>query len=113
MRRYWDLIRLLLLELEGEEEVDLSSYTEEQQQYHRYLILDANLAEGVDVTAGPTPSALLSWLNWEGHDFLEASRSEPVWKNVMGKLARVGGPFTLEIVRALLSAAARDHFGLP
>lgn len=46
MKRDFELIRLLLLELEGEESVDLSSYTPEQVNYHKALIKEAGFAEG-------------------------------------------------------------------
>ena len=41
MKRDFDLVRLLLIELEGEEEVDLSSYTPEQVNYHKALVKEA------------------------------------------------------------------------
>jgi hypothetical protein len=114
MKRDLDLIRLLLLELEGEEEVDLSEYTEEQQGYHKYLIVDADLAEGADMSSPSDlhPSALLHWLNWAGHDFLDAARSEPIWKSVKQKLAKVGGSAAFEVVKALLIAVAKEQVGL-
>lgn len=46
MKRDMDLVRLLILEVEGEEEVNLSGYTDEQKLYHKYLLIDAGLAEG-------------------------------------------------------------------
>jgi len=39
MRRNVDLIRLLLLELEGEESVDLTDFTTDQINYHKALIV--------------------------------------------------------------------------
>lgn len=43
MRRDMDLVRLLLLQVEGEEAPDLSAYTNEQQIYHKALLIDAGL----------------------------------------------------------------------
>ena len=39
-----NLIRLLMLNLEDESEVDLSDYSEEQIGYHNYLLVDSGLA---------------------------------------------------------------------
>jgi len=36
-----DLIRLILLDVEGEEKPDLSGYTGEQVTYHRTLLIEA------------------------------------------------------------------------
>lgn len=39
MRKDVDLIRLLLLDLEGEESVNLTDFTTDQINYHRHLLL--------------------------------------------------------------------------
>lgn len=48
MKRDMDLIRLILLKLEGKENVnsDLAEYTKNQVNYHKALLLEAGLAEG-------------------------------------------------------------------
>jgi len=47
MRKDVDLIRLLLLELEGEESVDPSEFTTDQINYHKALVVQAGFAEGI------------------------------------------------------------------
>jgi hypothetical protein len=47
MRRDLDLIRLILLDLEGESSVDLSSYSANQVNFHKALIKEGGLAEGI------------------------------------------------------------------
>ncbi|NBK26280.1 MAG: DUF2513 domain-containing protein, partial [Spirochaetia bacterium] len=59
MRRDMDLIRLILLDVEGEEKPDLSGYTQEQITYHKYLLIDADLAEGNPVKRRTPDHALL------------------------------------------------------
>jgi hypothetical protein len=114
MKRDWDLIRLLLLDLEGEQEVDLSAYTEDEREYHRYLIADAGLAEGTPTTTlgKAHPTAYLFWLNWQGHDFLEAARNDSIWEKAKAKLAGMGGSAGFEVVKALLIATAKEQLGL-
>jgi len=46
MKRDMDLIRLLLFQVEGEKELDLSDYSDEQKLYHQRLLLEAGLVHG-------------------------------------------------------------------
>lgn len=76
MKRDFELVRLLLIELEGEETVDLSSYTAEQVNYHKALVKEAGLAEGhvhyPSTHRTDIPDrAMLKRLTWEGHEFLD------------------------------------------
>jgi len=114
MPRDMNLIRWLLLELEGAENVNLESYSKEQIEYHRHLLIEAGLASGVEVIGAGMkyPEAILELLTWEGHDFLDAARNESVWKKAMGKLSSSGGAFTFDIVKALLIAILKDQLGI-
>ncbi len=114
MKRDMDLIRLILLNLEAEQEMDLSGYSQEQIEYHNYLITKAGLAEGADTTsmAQEHPSALLFCLTWEGHDFIDAARDESIWKRAKGKMNKTGGTLAFEVVKALLVAFSKEAVGL-
>ena len=47
MKRDMNLVRLLLLQHEGEEPTpDLSGFTDEQQLYHEALLIEAHLLDG-------------------------------------------------------------------
>ena len=53
MKRDMELIRLSLLEVEGEKPVpDLSAYTEDQKVYHMALCIEAGLVDGDIVKDG-------------------------------------------------------------
>ena len=110
MRRDMELIRFILFDVEGETEVDLSAYSNEQIIYHKVLLVESGLIHGT-VPADET-NVYPRRLSWEGHDFLDAARNETVWKKTMVKVKELGGGVTLEIVKALLIAIAKDHFGL-
>jgi hypothetical protein len=115
MKRDMNLIRLLLLEIEGEEESDLTNYSEEQVDYHKFLLLNGGLALGEDAMfSGQThPVALLYSLTWEGHDFLDAARNETTWKKTLQKIKKSSGTVAFEVIKALLIAASKDKLGLP
>lgn len=76
MKRDEHLMTLLLLELQGEEKVDLSKFSEEQIEHHKYLLFKAGLAEGADVTGAGDKygTAILTGLTNEGHDFLSSGK---------------------------------------
>jgi hypothetical protein len=67
-------MRLLLLELQGEEKVDLSKFSKEQIDHHKYLLFKAGLAEGADVTGlgDKYEVAILTGITNKGHDFLSS-----------------------------------------
>jgi hypothetical protein len=87
MRRNFDLIRLLLQEIEGVEDVsDLSKYTKDQQLYHSCLLIEAGLVHGtivVDQNGDPV-STRISRLTWSGHEFLDMTRDPSIWNKVKG-----------------------------
>jgi len=83
MRRDFDLIRLLLQQIEGVENVDeLSKYTEAQQVYHSCLLIEAGLVHGsiVPDQNGDPASTRVSRLTWDGHEFLDMTRDANLWK---------------------------------
>ena len=114
MKRDMELIRLLLIKLEGEIDVNLSEYTSEEINYHNYLLLDAGLSKGkITSTLGSRqPKAILTSLTWEGHEFLDAAKYEPVWKNSLKKVAKSGGAFTFDILKAILTAELKERIGV-
>lgn len=87
MRRDFDLIRLLLQEIEGVEDVsDLSKYTKNQQLYHSCLLIEAGLVHGTIVPDqnGDPASTRVSRLTWAGHEFLDMTRDPTLWSKVKG-----------------------------
>jgi len=109
-----NLIRLLLLSIEGAEDVDLSEYADEQIGYHSQLLLEAGLVSGSDLTGlgEEYPRVHLESLTWEGHDFLDAARNESVWKKAMSKVSGLGGSFTFDVLKAVLIGIIKSELGI-
>lgn len=87
MRRDFDLIRLLLLKIEGVENVDeLSRYTEKQKAYHSSLLIEAGLVHGVVIEdqQGEPIGTRISRLTWPGHEFLDLTRDATIWNQAKG-----------------------------
>lgn len=113
-----ELVRLLLLRVEGEEEVDLSEYSEQQQGYHLHKMRDAglvtcNVIQDVMGEYHVSPAILNhAELTWEGHDFLDVARSQTIWKKAMTKVKATTGTVTFDVLKALLTALAKEGLGI-
>ena len=61
--------------------LDIDGYTEEQIGFHVYLMIQAGLLSGGDVThvGSSSPIAMAQSMTWAGYEFVEASRNEDTW----------------------------------
>jgi len=116
MKRNMNLIRLQLLETEGEEpKPDLSAYTEEQLVYHSALLIEAELVHGEVITDGsgqPAGTVILR-LTWAGHEFLDAARNDTIWHNAAERIKKSGVDVTLSLLKEVLNQLLKQSLGLP
>lgn len=120
MKRDLDLIRKMLLAIEEAPsgwapELSFEAYTPTQVGYHAYLLIDAGLAKGGDVSTmgSEAPEGVITSLTWAGHEFAEAARDETRWKNAMGIVKDKGGSITLDVMKELLTSLMKSTLGLP
>ena len=125
MQRNMNLIRQLLLGIEGEastqHEFNMEHVDDLEKWYNIDLLVQANLIRGVEVRwaadgTGPYPYAKgLVALTWEGHDFLDAVRNDSVWQQASEK-AKAGGldiqNLTFEVIKSLCVSTAKHVLGL-
>ncbi|NLG39121.1 MAG: DUF2513 domain-containing protein [Fibrobacter sp.] len=112
MKRDMDLVRLILFEVEKNEKWDewkdikIEGYSQEEIYYHIMLLNEAGLIEAKILCDGG------KWvpyrLTWNGHEFLDASRNETVWKKVKGIMANKGGSFAFEVVKSLVISVSLE-----
>ena len=120
MKRDMDLVRKILLAVEAEESgyakanPTIEGYSQEQVDYHIYLMWQAGLVDAADSSAmdSSSPGAILNSITWKGHDFLDAAKSSSVWEKAKEKAKAVGGAMTFDLLKELLVATARDQLGL-
>ena len=117
MKRDMELVRKILINLESDEEAGSlvgNEYTEQQVGYHCWLIIDAGLAEGSDVSCndGLGSQGLLYGLNWAGHEFLDASRDPKRWSRAMEMVKEAGGAVTFAGIKALLTVLMEQAIGV-
>ena len=110
MKRDMDLCRKILLSVEAREGtldpvwVELEGYTDGQIGYHAKLLADGGLLDGVDCTGqgDSTDCYQPRCLTWKGHDFLEAARDDTRWRKAKAKIAEMGWPLTLDVMKGVL-----------
>lgn len=120
MKRDLDLIRKTLLAIEDHPQgyapdLKFDGYTDEQIGYHAYLIIDAGLAAGQDVSSSGrnSPEGMIANLNWAGHEFPEAARDDTRWNKAKGIVKDKGGSVTMDVLKQLLTSLMKAAIGLP
>jgi hypothetical protein len=115
VKRNWDTIRELLTKVEEctlpTEMVRLSTFPTERAatiSYHMSLLIEAGLVKGEMVqTIGPEVKDFLAFrLTWDGHEFLDAIRSDTVWTRTKKIFLDKGVEMTFDLVKAIAKEAA-------
>jgi hypothetical protein len=116
MKRDMNLIRLLLLETEGEDpKPDLSAYTDAQCNYHSVLLIEAGLVDGKIIPNGTSipPTTGILRLSWAGHEFLDAARNDTIWHKAGERIKKSGVDVTLSLLQEILKQLAKQSLNLP
>jgi hypothetical protein len=114
MKRNLDLVRLILLSVEGQDvSAELKAFSEEAQIYHAALLVDAGYVDGTIINGhmGQPVTVRMQKLTWAGHDFIDAIRSDSVWKPVKEKTDAIGA-WTFGIVKELAVAVLKQQLNL-
>lgn len=106
MKRDMELVRLILLDVEGETEVDMSAYSQEQITYHKKLLYDSGFIDGIDVSSHSGWEIIEDQLTWRGHDFLDDARNDKVWREATHQIGKSIGSASLEVFKAVLASVA-------
>ena len=115
MKRDMDVMRLLLLQLEGDEKAAerLKAYDEPLVVYNAALLVDSGLAEGSVARGGENEplGVAMSHMTWAGHDFLDAARNETLWEKAKQIVMKPDTSFTFETLEEYLKAEIRKQLG--
>ena len=119
MKRDMDLIRDILLYIEkssdpdGVSGIEISGYNSHEITYHVNLLIQAGLITAdVQTFSGGHIRISFAQLTWPGHEFLNATRDNTVWKKVKGEISEKGGSFTFDIVKALATEILSGRLNL-
>jgi hypothetical protein len=119
MKRDMDLIRTLMLTIEGIEHGEgikhpaLKATVEDVDSLtldgHLKLLRDAEF-----VYFGPTTAGLFYYLGitWDGHEFLDAARDQGVWQQAKDAMQSVGGQASTAIWIRVLGEIVLSNLGM-
>jgi hypothetical protein len=119
MKRDLDLIRNILLKLEGietpREWLDpdkFEGYGDEIVSYHFEILSEAGLIKAENNTTIGVPIKFNSRamrLTWAGHDFLDAMRDDTRWKKVKDFVKKYGGMISIELTKKVAVEALKTQ----
>jgi hypothetical protein len=97
MKRDMDLIRRILLEAEADDKPNqVLQYTDPHEAYNVALLEEAGLVVAT-ITRGymnKPGTAFLTRLTWSGHDFLDATKDDTIWRKAKDKVLKPGISWT-------------------
>lgn len=108
MKRDLDLLREILLEVEERgqpnELIDpqVEGRNELEISYHVMLASDAGLIKALDRTAIGVFRWSASYLTWAGHEFLDASRDQAIWKEAKRAAESAGETVAFDVLKKTL-----------
>lgn len=109
MKRDMELIRKILFFLEerpvhkAETEISIEGYERDIIEYHMLLLAQAGLVdfESSKTKNGRIIRAYVLGLNWAGHEFLDAIRTEKVWRKLLKYAKDKGGSLPFDLLKIL------------
>jgi len=92
---------------------EFEGFTEREIGYQVHLLHEAGLLEVMEARTTKNPFLLFPrFLTMAGHDFLEATRNETVWRKTLAFVKSKGGGLTLNIVKEIAFGYLRTELGL-
>jgi hypothetical protein len=120
MKRDMELMRKMLFEIESCDDVFLPS--DDPTDYrliasHLLLLQEGGLIAGIEEIERPGGELIVQVkaqprLTWAGHEFVDAARSETLWKEATGKIGSELGTVSFAALNQLLTQLANQHLGV-
>lgn len=114
MHRDMDLVRSILLELEGHSHVStwmdltIEGYSQDEISYHVKILSQAGLIEATPMANPPLdPIWIPISLTWEGHEFLDAAKDDTRWKRAISIVKEKGAGMALDVLKSVLIELAK------
>jgi hypothetical protein len=120
MKRDMNLVRTIVLALEDSpagfppQNFGVEGYSKEVVRYHIYIMMEAGLVRGADVTTrgSKSPEAIATGLTWSGHEFADVARDLKRWQKAMELTKEKAGSITLDVLVRLLTSLVSSALGL-
>ena len=114
-----ELVRKILLAIEASPEPELPSqpvikgWSDKQVNYHLQLLQEAGYIDAITSRGDNMIDFDLIRLLWPGYDFLDAARDETVWNKAKETVGSKIASVSLDVLKDVLAAVARQMLGLP
>ena len=107
MKRDWELVRQILLQLEALGDTrsilrhdGITGYDADNVGYHMRLLKEAGLIEAECITGlGGRSACMASGLTWHGHELLDHMREQGMWNNVRRVIREKGLEVSIEAIK--------------
>ncbi len=117
MKRDWDVIRSVLVDLQGmslaeksQLEYSIDERDEDPVTLHVFLLYDAGFLKGIPADDMDGRGLLCPDLTWEGHELLASMESKPVWEKVKARATEEGVIMTFDVVKRLTGQVVAQIF---
>jgi len=113
MKRNMELVREILIEMEkwpadSAGEIQIAGRAPEEITYHLGLMADRGLINAIDASSNGGSAWLPQGITWEGHEFLDAARSNTVWERAKKHVLSTTGTLTIEGLKAAFPLIIRQ-----
>ena len=118
MKRDWDVIRRVLVDIEALPSADamVESHKLERIEpnlaaYNMRLLLKEGLIEGggrLESMPGADPWIFASQLTWDGHELLDSIRRDTLWERIKATAASKGLDLTIDVVKGISRTIAEQ-----
>lgn len=113
MKRNWDVIREVLIEVEA---LDQSKHQtidycpacgdgDPSKAMHAILLWRAGFVRGVDASNVSGAAVMADALTWQGYDLLETMRSKDLWERIKATAREKGLELTFDTLKAIHKVA--------
>lgn len=114
MKRDMELCRLILLEMEQNDRLDitdindmeLKGYTLDQIIYHCRLLYEHGFIKEcvISCVLGKVVTFIVEGLSWEAHDFIASIREDTIWNKTKDVITQKGLPMAIDVVKEVSQA---------
>lgn len=119
MKRDWDIIRDVLIEVEALDDARFQSIEygptsesdEPEKDAHGILLWKAGFIEGANASSMDGDAVIAQGLTWDGHELLETIRSKAVWERIKSTAKEKGIELTFDAVKGLGKAVLTTIIG--
>ena len=119
MKRDMDLARLILAKVEDDPDADglgsrklsVEGRSDQEVTYHVQLLDEAGLVTMEEMRTSSGLVCLPRRLTWQGHEFLEAARSDTLWQKAKKITVEKTGGLGFEFLKTALTKLGMDAIG--